>query len=95
MGNEYLLIKDDINSLIEQNIFSDILQGHDYFNYNLNNNTSLCDFLEKFLSLVLIPKSYIGEKLTIDIGYYCENKNTYSYFFNSTASDSNVFQTSI
>jgi len=95
MGNEYLLIKDTINSLKSQGLIDDLLKDNDFYNYNLNNNKNLCEFLEKFLTLVLIPKEFIGEQIKIDIGYNCENLNTYEYFFNSIVGDSNVFQTSI
>ena len=95
MGNEYLLIKDNIDSLISQGLIHDLLKENDYYNYNLNNNKNLCEFLEKFLTLVLIPKDFLGDQIKIDIGYNCENLNTYEYFFNSIVGDSNVFQTSI
>lgn len=45
-------------------------------------NSSLSDedvqnFLDKLLSLVLIPEKLVGDKLTLDIENYSENKKTY------------------
>lgn len=94
-GNDYLIIKDDIDKLIENNYIKDLLNGEHYINYNLSCNEGTINFLDKFLSLVLISEDQIGNELTMDISNYHENKNTYEYYMKTINSDINMFNTSI
>ena len=94
-GVDYLIIKDDINELIEKNLIKDLLCDKKYITYNLLLHDNVTNFLNKILSLVLIPDSLIGEHLTLDIEHYCENKKQYQNFFNTLSSDSSMFNTSL
>jgi hypothetical protein len=81
--------------LIKLGLIKDLLNTKNYTNYNLSSNNEVSDFLDKLLSLVLIPEICIGEEVNIDIENYIENKKTYEYHFNTVNSDSNLFNTSI
>lgn len=94
-GIDYLLIKNDIDELINNNLIKDLLSDKHYTNYNLSTHDGVSDFLEKILSLMLIPEHYIGEKIQLDIENYYENKKTYEYMFNTINSDANMFNTTI
>ena len=94
-GCDYLEIKNDINELIEKDLIKDLLLTKHYNNYNLSSNEGVSEFLEKFLSLVLIPETLIGEQVLLDIENYTENKKTFDYHFNTINSDSNMFKTTI
>lgn len=94
-GNDYLIITEDINKLIELNYIKDLLNGEQYINYNLSCNEGTVTFLDKFLSLVLIPEEQIGSQLTFDISNYYENKNTYEYYMKTINSDLSMYNTSI
>ena len=92
-GNDFSVIQDDINELIEKRFIKDLLDNKKYTNYNLSSHDGVCNFLDKFLSLVLIPEEYIGDNVYLDIKNYVENKQTYEYFFNTINADLNVFNT--
>jgi flagellar biosynthesis GTPase FlhF len=92
-GNDFPAIEDDINELIEKGFIKDLLDNKKYTNYNLSSHDGVCNFLDKFLSLVLIPEEYIGDNVYLDIENYVENKQTYEYFFNTINADLNVFNT--
>ena len=94
-GNDYLAIKEYIDKLIEDNYIKDLLNGEQYINYNLSCNEGTINFLDKFLSLVLIPEDQIGNELTFDISNYYENKNTYEYYMKTMNSDISMFNTSL
>ena len=94
-GVDYLAIKDDIDELINKGLIKDLLNDKHYTNYNLSIHEGISEFLEKFLSLVLIPESCIGEQIELDIGNYFENKKTMDYYYNTINSDSSMFNTSI
>ena len=94
-GIDYLVIKDNIDELIEKNLMKDLLGSKNYINYNLSVHEGVSDFLNKFLSLVLIPEDFIGEDVSIDIENYYDNKKTYEYHFNTVNSDINVFNTTL
>jgi hypothetical protein len=94
-GNDYLAIKEYIDKLIEDNYIKDLLNGEQYINYNLSCNEGTINFLDKFLSLVLIPEDQIGNELTFDISNYYENKSTYEYYMKTMNSDISMFNTSL
>lgn len=94
-GNDYIIIEKHINELVEKEIIFDLLDGKLYTNYNLYSNEGVCDFLDKFLSLVLISENNIGEQIKLDIENYYENKSTYEYFMNTINADSTCFNTTI
>ena len=94
-GIDFNEIKDDIDELIEKDLIKDLLCTKHYNNYNLSSNDGVSDFLEKFLSLVLMAESLIGEQVILDIENYIENKKTYEYHFNTMNSESNMFNTSM
>ena len=94
-GVDFLVIKEFIDDLIQKGLINNLLNNKDYTNYNLSQNESLIDFLDKFLSLVLIPESYIGTQFEFDIENYCENKKAFEYYYNTINSDSNLFNTTI
>ena len=94
-GVDFLVIKEFIDDLIQKGLINNLLNNKDYTNYNLSQNESLIDFLDKFLSLVLIPESYIGTQIEFDIENYCENKKAFEYYYNTINGDSNLFNTSI
>jgi len=94
-GNDYLIIEKYINELIDKEIIDDLLDGKLYTSYNLYSNDGVNDFLNKFLSLVLISENSIGDDVKLDIEHYYENKSSYEYFFNTVNADSSVFNTTI
>lgn len=94
-GNDYIIIEKYIQELVDKEIINDLLDGKLYNNYNLYSNEGVNDFLNKFLSLVLISENNIGEQVTLDIENYYENKSTYDYFFNTINADSSCFNTTI
>ena len=94
-GIDYLVIDKDINELIEKNLIKDLLLEKHYNSYNLSVHDDVYDFLDRFLSLVLIPEQLIGEQIHLDIANYYENKKTYEYNFNTINSDINMFNTCI
>ena len=94
-GNDYLHVKDDIDELISKSLIKDLLEDKNYNNYNLSIHESVCNFLDKFLSLVLISEEFIGDNFELDIKNYYENNNTYEYFFNTLNSEVSVFSTTI
>jgi hypothetical protein len=94
-GMDYLFIENDINQLISMGLIKDLLSGKHYYNYNLSTHDGVSEFLTNFLSLVLISEDLIGSQVELDIKNYCENKNTYEYFFNTVNSEANMFNTSI
>ena len=94
-GVDFLIIKNDINKLISKDLIKDLLLDKHYHNYNLSAHDGVSDFLNNFLSLVLIPEHCIGEKINIDIKNYYENQKAYEYFFNTVNSDVGVFNTTI
>ena len=91
-GSDYLIIENNIKELINKNLIKDLLIPG---KYNLSLRDDTYDYLDKFLSLLLIPEHLIGETMTIDIGNYNENKKKYEYNFNTINSDINLFNTSI
>jgi hypothetical protein len=94
-GIDFNEIKDDIDELTEKGLIKDLLCTKHYNNYNLSTNDGVSEFLEKFLSLVLMPESLIGEQVILDIENFTENKKTYEYHFNTMNSESTMFNTSI
>jgi alpha-glucosidase (family GH31 glycosyl hydrolase) len=94
-GNDYSVIKEYIDKLIDNNYIKDLLNGEQYINYNLSCNEGTVNFLDKFLSLVLISEDQIGNELTFDISNYHENKNTYEYYMKTINSDITMFNTSL
>ena len=94
-GNDFLFVKDDIDELTSKNLIKDLLEDKHYNNYNLSVHEGVSSFLDKFLSLVLIPEHCIGENIDLDIKNYHENHNTFEYFFNTLNSDVSVFATTI
>ncbi len=94
-GSDYFAVKDDIDELIEKDIIKDLLNNTNYYSYNLSVHEGVLDFLERFLSLVLIAEQYIGEKISLDIENSHENKKAFEYNYNIINSESNMFNTSI
>ena len=94
-GVDYLSIEDDITELIEKGLVKDLLSSKKYVNYNLSSRDGICNFLDKFLSHVLIPEQYIGDVIHLVIDNYVENKQTYEYHLNTVNSDLNGFNTTI
>lgn len=94
-GNDYIIIEKYTDLLIEQEIILDLLDSKLYNSFNLSSNEGVTEFLNKFLSLVLISENSIGEKVKLDIENYYENKSTYEYFFNTVNADSSSFNTTI
>ena len=94
-GADYFAVKDEIDELIEKDIIKDLLNNSDYYSYNLSVHEGVLDFLERFLSLVLIAEQYIGEKVLLDIENSHENKKAFEYNYNIINSESNMFNTSI
>ena len=94
-GNDYLYIKNDIDLLIGNGLIGDLLMNKHYINYNLSVNDGVTEFLEKLLSLVLIPELLCGGDLKIDIENYYENARAFEYHYNTLNSTSNMFRTSI
>jgi hypothetical protein len=93
--NDYHLIENYIKELINKNIIFDLLDNKTYTSYNLSTNDGVCDFLNKFLSLVLISENSIGQQVKLDIENYHNNKSTYEFFLNTVNSDSTMFNTTI
>jgi len=94
-GEDYYAVKEDIDELIEKDIIKNLLNDLNYFSYNLSNHEGVIDFLERFLSLVLISEQYIGENVLLDIENSIENKNAFDYNYNIINSESNMFNTTI
>jgi len=94
-GNDYLYIKNDIDLLTGNGLIGDLLMNKHYINYNLSVNDGVTEFLEKLLSLVLIPELLIGGDLKLDIENYYENARAFEYHYNTLNSTSNMFRTSI
>jgi hypothetical protein len=94
-GYDYLVIEKYINELVDKEIIDDLLDGKMYTSYNLYSNDGVNDFLNKFLSLVLISENSIGDDVKLDIENYYENKSSYEYFFNTVNADSSIFNTTI
>ena len=94
-GTDYFAVKDEIDELIEKDIIKDLLNNSNYYSYNLSVHEGVLDFLERFLSLVLIAEQYIGEKVLLDIENSHENKKAFEYNYNIINSESNMFNTSI
>ncbi len=94
-GNDYPYVKNDIDLLITNGLIGDLLMNKHYINYNLSVNDGVTEFLEKLLSLVLIPELLIGGDLKIDIENYYENSRAFEYHYNTLNSTSNMFRTSI
>ena len=94
-GADYFAVKDEIDELIEKDIIKDLLNNSNYYSYNLSVHEGVLDFLERFLSLVLIAEQYIGEKVLLDIENSHENKKAFEYNYNIINSESNMFNTSI
>lgn len=94
-GNDYLYVKNDIDLLIGNGLIGDLLMNKHYINYNLSLNEGVTEFLEKLLSLVLIPELLIGGDLKIDIENYYENARAFEFHYNTLTSTSNMFRTSI
>lgn len=92
-GCDYLTIIGDISELINKKFIKDLLDTKNYNNYNLSLHDDVYNFLDRLLSLVLIPEELIGEKIHLDIKNYYENKKTYEYNFNTVNEDINVFNT--
>jgi hypothetical protein len=94
-GADYLIIKDYIDKLVENNYIKDLLDGKNYTIYNLSSNDDTVEFLERFMSLVLTPEQFIGQEITLDIGNYYENYNFYDYYLNTINSELSMFNTTI
>jgi hypothetical protein len=94
-GSEYMYIENDINELIEKKLIKDLLNSKQYINYNLSSYDGVCNFLDKMLSLILIPQEYIGKDVYLDIKNYTENKQTFDYHFNTINGDLPAFNTTI
>jgi hypothetical protein len=94
-GNDYLIIKDNIDKLIEKELIKDLLEDKDYTNYNLSNSSDVSVFLENLLSLFLINEKFVGDKLQIDIENIYDNKKTYDFHFHTLNTDCSMFNTSI
>lgn len=94
-GIDYLVIKQYTDELIQKGLMKDLLDGKHYTTYNLLQHDSVNDFLDKILSLVLIPDSLIGDQVTLNIENLCENKKQYHHFFNSSEIANSQFNTSI
>jgi hypothetical protein len=94
-GNDYQKIEDDIEELLEKGYIKDLLSSKSYINYNLSLYDGVCNFLDKFLSVILIPEECIGQNVYLNIENYIENKNTYEYHFNTVNAELNSFNTTI
>ena len=94
-GADYFAVKSEIDELIEKDIIKDLLNNSNYYSYNLSVHEGVLDFLERFLSLVLIAEQYIGEKVLLDINNSHENKKAFEYNYNIINSESNMFNTSL
>ena len=94
-GSDYLLIEQDINELLSKGLIKNLLESKEYINYNLSINLGVTNFLDKILSLVLIPEQFIGENVSLDIKNYIENKQTYEYYFNTVNAELNAFNTTL
>lgn len=94
-GADYFAIKDETDELIEKDIIKDLLNNSNYYSYNLSVHEGVLDFLERFLSLVLIDEKYIGEKVLLDIENSYENNKAFEYNYNIINSEINMFNTSI
>jgi len=94
-GNDYLYVKNDIDLLVSNGLIGDLLMNKHYINYNLSVNDGVTEFLDKLLSLVLIPELLIGDNLKVDIENYYENSRAFEYHYNTLNSSSNMFRTSI
>ena len=94
-GVDFLVVKDDIDKLMEKNLIKDLLLDKHYHNYNLSVHDGVSEFLTNFLSLVLISDTFIGDEIKLDIENYYENQKTFEYFFNTVNSDICVFNTTI
>ena len=94
-GADYFAVKSETDELIEKDIIKDLLNNSNYYSYNLSVHEGVLDFLERFLSLVLIAEHYIGEKVLLDIENSHENKKAFEYNYNIINSESNMFNTSI
>jgi len=94
-GNDYHIIEKDINNLVEKELIKDLLNSKKYINYNLSSHDGVCNFLDKFLSLVLISENYIGKEVYLDIEYYVENKQSFDFFYNTINADLNIFCSTI
>jgi hypothetical protein len=94
-GNDYLYVKNDIDLLVSNGLIGDLLMNKHYINYNLSVNDGVTEFLDKLLSLVLIPELLIGGDLKVDIENYYENARAFEYHYNTLNSSSSMFRTSI
>jgi len=94
-GNDYLYIKNDIDLLISNGLISDLLSNKHYINYNLSVNEGVTEFLERLLSLVLIPELLIGNDLKVSIENYYESVRAFEYHYNTLNCTSTMFRSSI
>lgn len=94
-GSDYLFIKDYINKLKDMNLIKDLLSDEDYNVYNLSTHEDVTKFLTNFLSLVLIPEHCIGEEINLNIENFCENINTFEYYYNTINSDICMYNTTL
>jgi len=94
-GNDYLYVKNDIELLISNGLIGDLLMNKHYINYNLSVNEGVTEFLERLLSLVLIPELLIGNDLKVSIENYYENARAFEYHYNTLNCTSTMFRSSI
>jgi hypothetical protein len=92
-GCDYKCIEKDILELINKNIIKDLLNTKDFYEYNLSLYDDVYNFLERFLSHLLIPDQYLGQSIHLNLNYNTENYNTCDYYYNTLNAESDVFNT--
>ena len=94
-GTDYTSILTDIEILINKHLIKDLLDTKEYNNYNLSKSNSINDFLDRFLSFILVSEILIGEDIILDLKYHNEIKKQYYHFFNIINSDCVHFNTTL
>ncbi len=91
-GDDYTCIKDKIDVLIECGVILDLLQGQDYYTYNLSETCpeSLLEFLKRYLSLFTLSEVLIGQTVIYDLSYCHEFKKLLEYFYEYYNCDMNM-----
>ena len=94
-GDNYKTVEEMLTILIEMDYIKDLLNEKDYESYNLTSHDSVCLFLNNILSHFLPSDSQNGEVINIDVKQYNENRETFDYFYHTSSSDSDMFNTNI